>query len=125
MVGLFVVLNKKDRYDPKLIHNPRMHKMKLHHNIIAAIILGLSIIIALIIYAVTPQPGRYVYNEKESEGCLSNWVFDSATGTKYEHSQISGENPITLWSIFTTQDYAQRVKEQSRDFQRAANRLVK
>lgn len=99
--------------------------MKIHHNIIAATILGLSIIIALIIYANKPQPGRYVYNEKESEGCLSNWVFDSATGTKYEHSQISGENQITLWSIFTTQDYAQRVKEQSRDFQRAANRLLK
>lgn len=99
--------------------------MKIHHNIIAAIILGLSIIIALLIYANTPQSGRYVYNEKESEGYLGHWVFDSATGTKYEYSQISGENRITLWSIFTTQDYAQRVKEQSRDFQRAANHLVK
>lgn len=99
--------------------------MKIHHNIIAAIILGLSIIIALLIYANTPQPRRYVYNEKESEGYLGHWVFDSATGTIYEYSQISGENPITLWSIFTTQDYAQRVKEQSRDFQRAANRLLK
>lgn len=87
--------------------------MKIHHNIIAAAILGLSIIIALIIYAVTPQPGRYVYKEKESEGYLCHWVFDSATGTKYEYSQI-GKIPIITWSVFTTQDYAQRVKEQSR-----------
>lgn len=91
--------------------------MRIHPNIIAAIILGLSIIIALLIYANTPQPGRYVYKEKESEGCLSNWVFDSVTGTKYEHSQIGSKNPITFWSVFTTKDYAQRAKEQSRNRQ--------
>ena len=96
--------------------------MKIHHNIIAAIILGLSIIIALIIYAYMPKPGRYVYNENESEGYLGNYVFDSATGTKYEHSQI---NKVTFWSVFTTKYYEQRVKEQSRDFQHAADRLIK
>lgn len=91
--------------------------MKIHHNIIAATILGLSIIIALIIYAVTPQPGRYVYKEQEGEGFNIHWVFDSATGTKYTYSQFNSKNPLIYWSVFTTKDYAQQAKEQSRNRQ--------
>ena len=85
--------------------------MKIHHNIIAATILGLSIIIALIIYAVTPQPGRFIYKESNDDVTISHWVFDSATGTKYAYDQINAKEPISFWSVFTTDDYVKRANE--------------
>lgn len=85
--------------------------MKIHHNIIAATILGACLIVAAIIYKYAPQPGRFIYKESNDDVTISHWVFDSATGTKYAYDQINAKEPISFWSVFTTDDYVKRANE--------------
>ena len=85
--------------------------MKLNPNVLAAAILGASIIIATLIYARIPQPYRYVYKEKETEHSLEHSVFDSATGKRYS-CYIMGD--LCIWSVDTPSDYVRLSKEQSR-----------
>ena len=85
--------------------------MKLNPNILAAAILGASIIIATLIYVSMPQPNRYVYKEKETEHSLEHSVFDSATGKRYSCSIIGS---LCIWSVFTPSDYARLSKEQAK-----------
>lgn len=83
--------------------------MKIHHNIIAAIILGLSIIIAGLCgvvaiknYCQAPQQGRYTYREKNEDLFVETLVFDTATGTSY--SQLSSTTRPTIWTVQTIDD---------------------
>lgn len=83
--------------------------MKIHHNIIAATILGLSIIItglcgvvAIKNYCQAPQQGRYTYREKNEDLFVETLVFDTATGTSY--SQLTPTTGQTIWTVETIDD---------------------
>lgn len=89
--------------------------MKTHPNVIAAVILGLSILAASLICALAPQTGRFVYKEVKEEWSDSNYVFDTATGTRYNYGVYLRSNPentpIVIWSVTALDDYKRNSKE--------------
>ena len=89
--------------------------MKIHPNVIAAAILGLSILVASFIYALAPQTGRFVHKEISEEWFDKNYVFDTATGTRYSHGVYCRPNtedpPITVWNVTELDDYKRLSKE--------------
>lgn len=85
--------------------------MKINPNVLAATILGASIIVAVIIYANAPQAGRYVYKDKQTDFSLETSIFDSATGTRYSEYIL---NNIHTWSVTTPRNYERYAKEPPR-----------
>lgn len=89
--------------------------MKIHPNVIAAAILGLSILAASFICALAPQTGRFVYKEVKEEWSDRNYVFDTATGTHYSYSVYCRPNPedppLTVWNVTELDDYKRLSKE--------------
>lgn len=97
--------------------------MKIHHNIIAASILGASMIIALIIYANMPQPGRYVYKETTDANSTECYIFDTAKGTRYSRLIISSSS-IDTWNVITLTTWKERVRRTG-EVHRACDRIKK
>ena len=95
--------------------------MKIHHNIIAAIILGLSLIItglslisAIKSYCHVPKSGRYIYRENEGERFVETLVFDTATGTSY--TQLTSKDRPTIWSVKTIDDIEHAAQQRQKDY---------
>lgn len=82
--------------------------MKIHHNIIAAIILGLSIIICTIVYVKAQQQcenGRYTYRDDfdSTLGIGETMIFDTAKGILYKQT-ISTRPPNRINSVTSPDD---------------------
>ena len=94
-------------------------KIEINPNIIAAMILGASIIIASIIIYNVPQPGRYIYKADKSNdsGYSTSTLFDTATGTLFSRSfwaTINDGKAMTIfddWSKCTLDDCEKYVKD--------------
>lgn len=87
--------------------------MKINSNVLAATILGASIIVAAAVYACAPQSGRFIFKETQDDVSYDRWVFDSATGTRYSYHRIGtiGHEPIIVWNVFKTDDYVKSANE--------------
>lgn len=91
--------------------------MKIHNNIIAASILGASLIItglcvlsAIRDYCHAPKCGRYIYREDNGELFCETCIFDTATGTCY--SELTSKDHPAIWSVNTIDDIKQAAKRQ-------------